>query len=54
MDTSQISKMTPDNASIIAQSMDPYTKTYEQAHKRYHKLNRMKGRMPEQSRMRLR
>jgi SAM-dependent methyltransferase len=46
-------KMTSDDASIIAQSMDPY-RTHEQAHLRYHKLNRMKGRMPGQIRMRVR
>ena len=40
-------KMTSDDALIIAQSMDPY-KTHEQAHLTYHKLNRMKGRMPGQ------
>jgi hypothetical protein len=45
--------MTSDDASIIAQSMDPY-KTLEQAHLRYHKLNRSKGRMPGQIRMRIR
>jgi hypothetical protein len=47
-------KMTADDASIIAQSMDPYKKTHEQAHKRYYSLNRMKGRMPGQTRMRIR
>jgi SAM-dependent methyltransferase len=46
-------RMTSDDASIIAQSMDPY-KTHERAHLLYHKLNRMKGRMPGQSRMRIR
>jgi SAM-dependent methyltransferase len=47
-------KMTSDDdALIIAQSMDPY-KTHEQAHLMYHKLNRMKGRMPGQIRMRVR
>ena len=40
-------KMTSDDALIIAQSMSPY-KTHEQAHLTYHKLNRMKGRMPGQ------
>jgi hypothetical protein len=33
--------------------MDPY-KTHERAHLLYHKLNRMKGRTPGQSRMRIR
>jgi SAM-dependent methyltransferase len=47
-------KMTADDASIIAQSMDPYKKTHEQAHKRYYSLNKMKGRMSGQSRMRIR
>jgi SAM-dependent methyltransferase len=46
-------KMTSDDALIIAQSMDPY-KTLEQAHLTYHKLNKMKGRMPGQIRMRVR
>jgi SAM-dependent methyltransferase len=46
-------RMTSDDASIIAQSMDPY-KTHERAHLLYHKLNRMKGRTPGQSRMRIR
>ncbi|MFL6343988.1 MAG: hypothetical protein ACJ71A_00895, partial [Nitrososphaeraceae archaeon] len=41
-------------ASIITESMDPYKKTHEQAHKRYYSLNRMKGRMPGQTRMRIR
>jgi hypothetical protein len=45
--------MTCNGASIIAQSMDPY-KTHEQPHLTYHKLNRIKGRMPGQSRMRIR
>jgi hypothetical protein len=47
-------KMTSDDASIIAQSIDPYRKTHEHAHLRYYKMNRMKGRMPGQSRMRIR
>ena len=46
-------KMTSGDALIIAQSMDPY-KTDEKAHLTYHKLNRMKGRMPGQIRMRVR
>lgn len=46
-------KMTCNDASIITQSMDPY-KTNEQAHLMYHKLNRIKGRMPGQIRMRVR
>jgi cyclopropane fatty-acyl-phospholipid synthase-like methyltransferase len=46
-------KMTCNDASIIAQSMDPY-KTNERAHLMYHKLNRIKGRMPGQIRMRVR
>jgi SAM-dependent methyltransferase len=47
-------KMTSNDASIIAQSIDPYKKTREHAHIRYYKMNRMKGRMPGQSRMRIR
>jgi 2-polyprenyl-3-methyl-5-hydroxy-6-metoxy-1,4-benzoquinol methylase len=47
-------KMTSDDASIIAQSIDPYKKTHEHAHLRYYKINRVKGRMPGQSRMRIR
>jgi cyclopropane fatty-acyl-phospholipid synthase-like methyltransferase len=46
-------KMACNDASIIAQSMDPY-KTNERAHLMYHKLNRIKGRMPGQIRMRVR
>jgi hypothetical protein len=47
--------MTSDDASIIAQSMDPYKKkNHEQAHLKYYRLNRMKGRMPGQSKMRIR
>jgi hypothetical protein len=46
--------MTPDDASTIVQSIDPYKKIHEQAHKRYFTLNRMKGRMPGQTRMRIR
>jgi SAM-dependent methyltransferase len=45
--------VTCNDASIIAQSMDPY-KTNEQAHLLYHKLNKIKGRMPGQIRMRVR
>jgi SAM-dependent methyltransferase len=47
-------RMTSDDASIIAQSMDPYKKTHEHAHVMYYKLNRMKGRLPGQTRMRIR
>lgn len=46
-------KMACNDASIIVQSMDPY-KTNERAHLMYHKLNRVKGRMPGQIRMRVR
>jgi cyclopropane fatty-acyl-phospholipid synthase-like methyltransferase len=46
-------KMICNDASIITQSMDPY-KTTEQTHLMYHKLNRIKGRMPGQIRMRVR
>src|SRR5215210_202107 len=46
-------KMTCNDASIIAQSMDPY-KTNERAHLMYHQLNRIKGLMPRQIRMRVR
>jgi 2-polyprenyl-3-methyl-5-hydroxy-6-metoxy-1,4-benzoquinol methylase len=47
-------KMTCGDASIIAQTIDPYKKSHDQAHLRYHKLNRMKGRMPGQARMQIR
>jgi SAM-dependent methyltransferase len=47
-------KITSDDAAIIAQSVDPYKKPHEYAHLRYHKINRMKGRMPGQSRLRIR
>jgi SAM-dependent methyltransferase len=47
-------KMTCDDAAIIVQSVDPYKKHHEPAHLRYYKINRMKGRMPGQSRMRIR
>jgi SAM-dependent methyltransferase len=47
-------KMTYGDASIIAQSIDPYKKSHDRAHLRYHKLDRMKGRMPGQTRMRIR
>jgi SAM-dependent methyltransferase len=47
-------KMTSDDASIIAQSIDPYKKTQEHAHRRYYNMNRTKGWMPGQTRMRLR
>jgi hypothetical protein len=47
-------KMTSDDASIIAQSIDPYRKIHEQAHKRCYSLNRIKGQMSGQSRMRVR
>ena len=47
-------EMTSDDASIIAQSIDPYKKTHEHAHVKYYKMNRMKGRMPGQTRMRIR
>jgi hypothetical protein len=50
----RLHKMTSDDASIIAQSIDPYKKIHDQAHKRYYSLNRMKGRMSGQSRMRVR
>jgi hypothetical protein len=46
-------KITSDDASVIAQSMDQY-RIHEQAHLKYHKLNRMKGRMPGQIRIRVR
>ncbi len=46
--------MTSDDAVILAQSVDPYKKPHEYAHLRYYKINRMKGRMPGQSRMRMR
>jgi hypothetical protein len=38
----------------MAQSMDPYKKKHEQAHLKYYKQNRMKGRMAGQIRMRIR
>jgi hypothetical protein len=48
-------KMTSEDALIIAQSRDPYKeRTHEKAHLRYCELNRMRGRMPGQARMRIR
>jgi len=46
-------KMTPKNALIIATTRDPY-KTDNPAHLQYHKLNRRKGRMGGQVRIRSR
>jgi SAM-dependent methyltransferase len=51
---SKFNKITTDDAAIIAQSIDPYKKPHEYAHLRYYKINRMKGRMPGQSKMRIR
>jgi len=46
-------KMTSDNAMIIAESNDP-CKTENPAHLEYHELNRKRGRMPGQLRIRIR
>jgi SAM-dependent methyltransferase len=46
-------KITFDRARIIAETLDPY-KNDEPAHSEYHKLNRKKGRMPGQVRLRVR
>ncbi len=46
-------KITSDGARIIAESLDPY-KTDEPAHLEYHKLNRKRGRMSGQVRLRVR
>ncbi len=46
-------KMTTPDARIIAESRDPY-KTKEPFHIKYHKLNKKRGRMPGQLRLRLR
>jgi len=46
-------RMTTERARIIAESLDPY-KTKEPAHLRYHKLNRRRGRMAGQVRIRVR
>ena len=46
-------KITSDRARIIAETLDPY-KNNEPAHFEYHKLNRKKGRMPGQVRLRVR
>ena len=46
-------KMTNPKAKIIAESLDPY-KTKELFHLRYHRLNRERGRMPGQVRIRVR
>lgn len=45
--------ITSDQGRIIAQSVDPY-KTDKQAHKKYHALNRKRGRMGGQIRIRIR
>jgi hypothetical protein len=46
-------RMISEDGSIIAQSMDPY-KTIEQAHSKYQKLNKTRGRLPGQIKMRVR
>jgi SAM-dependent methyltransferase len=46
-------KMTTDKARILAESVDPY-KTNDPAHLQYHKLNRAKGKLPGQLRLRIR
>jgi len=46
-------KITSDKGTIIAESLDPY-KTDNKAHLEYHKLNKKRGRMPGQIRMRIR
>lgn len=49
----KLSKITSDNAIIIAETIDPY-KTKDKNHLDYHKLNRKRGRMSGQSRIRIR
>ena len=49
----KIHKITSPEAVIIAESNDPY-KTSDPAHISYHKLNRRRGRMPGQLRIRIR
>ncbi len=50
---SRFHRITSNNATIIAQSMDPY-RTKERAHIKYHNQNRLRGRMPGQARIRVR
>lgn len=49
----QLSSVTSDDAVILAESLHPY-KTDNPSHLRYHRLNRRRGRMPCQIRMRIR
>ena len=49
----RFSRITSDNAKIIAESNDVY-KTKVRDHLRYHRLNRRRGRMPGQVRIRIR
>jgi hypothetical protein len=46
--------MTSPDARIIAESLDIYKRPISPWHKRYHNLNRRRGRMPGQVRMRIR
>lgn len=47
-------KITAENALIIAGSNDPYKKVGRSVHLQYHKLNKKRGRMPGQLRIRIR
>lgn len=49
----KFSRITTDNARIVAGTLNPY-KTLDPKHFRYHELNRQRGRMPGQVRMRIR
>lgn len=49
----RLGKLTGPSARILAQSRDPY-RTDDQLHLAYHRLNRRKGRMPGQLRLRVR
>jgi SAM-dependent methyltransferase len=49
----KLHRLTSPNALIIAMTRDPYTTT-DPAHSAYHKLNRKRGRMPGQLRIRVR
>ncbi len=49
----QMSRITVENAQIIAGTLDPY-QTTDENHLSYHRLNRRRGRMPGQIRIRVR
>jgi len=46
--------LTSPRARIIAQSRDIYSRPIDRAHRRYHEMNRRRGRMPGQVRIRVR